>query len=227
MEELSRKVWLLWNSSRNQWNSSYVQIFEFGNYRTEAVIRPPPPAAATQPTRREQAPWLRRMWGMEGRRRGRRGSGRLLALLTASALAMMERSTWASGDRVSALKLAMARSLTWPNMHVWVPQLRLDSDFAAMGKQADEEAEAGSKVNGRYATPLICADEGSEGRYEGSQPRTSGPMLPSTAADFKTKYVSPLADTILIIKEQERQHMLQARTSQKSEPKNIYDRKSR
>ena len=158
--------------------------------------------------------WLRRMWGMEGRRRGRRGAGRLLALLTASALAMMEISTSAAGDRVSALKLGMARSLTWPNMHVWAPQLRLDSDSAAIGKLADEEAEAGSK-------------EGSEVRYEGSQPRTSGPMLPSTAADFKTKYVSPLADTILIIKEQERQHMLQARTSQKSEPKNIYDRKSR
>jgi hypothetical protein len=163
--------------------------------------------------------WLRRMWGMEGRRRGRRGAGRLLALLTASALAMMEISTSAAGDRVSALKLGMARSLTWPNMHVWAPQLRLDSDSAAIGKLADEEAEAGSKVKGRYATPpLTCADEGSEVRYEGSQPRTSGPMLPSAAADFKAKYVSPLADTILIIKEQERQHMLQARTSQKSEP---------
>jgi hypothetical protein len=43
-------------------------------------------------------------------------------------------------------------------------------------------------------------------------------MLPSAAADFKAKYVSPLADTILIIKEQERQHMLHARTSQTSEP---------
>ena len=166
---------------------------------------------------RAAAPWLRHMWGRC--RRGRRGAGRLLALLTASALAMMERSTSASGDRVSALKLGMARSLTWPNMHVWVPQLRLDSDSAAIGKLAGEEADAGSKVKDRYATPpLTCADEGSEVRYEGSQPRTSGPLLPSAAADFKAKYVSPLADTILIIKEQERQHMLQAGASQKSEP---------
>jgi hypothetical protein len=33
---------------------------------------------------------------------------------------------------------------------------------------------------------------------------------PGTTADAKVKHVSPLADTILIVKEQERQHLLMA-----------------
>jgi len=133
----------------------------------------------------------------------RAAQGATLLRLFAVCAAVLTHSTLAAGDKVSALRLSMARSLTWPSMRVCESHLHEDL-HPSMGLPSNNKADS-------IEATVTETPVGKQRGLKRTDAADSNKIThPGTAADAKVKHVSPLADTILIVKQQERQHLLMA-----------------
>ena len=156
------------------------------------------------------------------RQAGRQGRpSPTLTALAMCALALIV-SAPAAGDKATTLKLTMLRSLTWPTMlpHYERDDLQATQGWASAIQATPADASGLRREDGldngclRDETPPPkSAGKSLKAGHDGGSESTWGLVSPGSvgAANFKpVPRMSPLADSILAVKEQERQHLLQA-----------------
>ena len=168
------------------------------------------------------------------KQRSRGAAARLLMLGMASCL-MLNKSVPAICEQTRAGRPALVRSLTWPVLYSWEPRLR-DVDAAQAGAVPDAAAVGLHVQQGGDAGTAPATQQGVRGSLKGAS-RPHGGMKRTDAPDrskvssggesdswqksgertatgplagSKNSNASPLAASIQIMKEQERQHLVQA-----------------
>ena len=126
-----------------------------------------------------------------------------LPLFLVPCVLMLHRSSPAACDQTSSLKFTMPRSFTWPTIEPQLLSIDAPADGAAAGKHsgAEEWGRGLERAGGPEKDAQGDAVVGSTNSWGGkSSLETFKPSVPT----------SPLADSIQIVKELERQHLLQA-----------------
>jgi len=162
------------------------------------------------------------------RTRARRGAAARLLMLAVSA-AVLNRSVPATCEQAG--RPALVRSLTWPSLHPWEPQLRgLDALPAGAPPAPLAQGLGDVPVRGGGAGAEQAAPPRRQGGMRGGMRRTEGPDHTRAGVVAETDWhktaeragagqhsvakgstiASPLAESIEIMKEQERQHLTQA-----------------
>ena len=101
-------------------------------------------------------------------------------------------------DKMSTLKLSMARSYTWPTVNMWEPHLR---PFGSLDEYSSCDL-----------VESVASHPQRGGEVQRGKMKRTDPPLAGASTDSSTvkTTVSPLAESILLVKELERQHLMQA-----------------